>query len=106
MPRTSWIALLGVFFAWSQWVAAADPLSPPSGCPCQAKCCAGPPYSFSPGCCEAHRHCCDNAWDGYCQERAYWDAIWYKVGTRPSCSCANFSDPLQIPCRHGRYKSY
>lgn len=37
-------------------------------------------YELVPGCCEDVRHCCDNAWAGYCDHRARVDAFWAKVG--------------------------
>ena len=46
-----------------------------------AEACAGPGgYTLVPGCCELSRHCCDNAWAGYCQHRAKVDAFWSRVG--------------------------
>jgi hypothetical protein len=39
----------------------------------------------SPGCCECPPSACDNAWEGYCQHKAKWQAFFTKVGTpRPS----------------------
>lgn len=47
-----------------------------------AEACATPPgYSLAPGCCEQSRHCCDNAWAGYCEHRAKVEACWARVGT-------------------------
>jgi hypothetical protein len=45
------------------------------------------PYGFGgqPGCCECQPHCCDNVWDGYCQERARWQACFARIGTRHGC---------------------
>ena len=34
-----------------------------------ASACAAPGYGMVPGCCELPPSCCDNVWDGYCQER-------------------------------------
>jgi hypothetical protein len=46
--------------------------SPPSGC-------------LTPGCCECPPTACDNAWAGYCQHKAKWQAYFTKVGTpRPA----------------------
>ena len=51
-----------------------------------AEACASPcGYSLQPGCCEDTRHCCDNAWDGYCEHRARVDAFWARVGTPEAC---------------------
>ena len=88
MPRMRWTVSLGVFLVWVQFVAAGESLPLPCDGHCPAKCHCEPAYSLSPGCCEPRRHCFDNAWDGYCQERARWDAVWYRVGTRTSCSCS------------------
>jgi hypothetical protein len=50
---------------------------------------SGPPC-FSPpgctsaqGCCECPPSACDNAWEGYCQHKAKWQAFFTKVGTPP-----------------------
>ena len=85
MPRMRWTVLLGVLWISAQLAAAGEPTPPAGDCPCRAKCCALPAYALSPGCCEAHRHCFDNAWDGYCEERARWDTFWSKVGTGAFC---------------------
>ncbi len=90
MPRMCWTVLLGTMLLGSQLGSAAEPLLPASTCPCQVKGCAQPDAGV-PGCCEERRHCFDNAWDGYCQERARSDAFWSKFGTGAflsSNSCA------------------
>ncbi|MBN2579757.1 MAG: hypothetical protein JXB10_12275 [Pirellulales bacterium] len=44
--------------------------------------CYGPPgFCLVPGCCECPPTACDNAWAGYCQEKARWQAFWTRVGT-------------------------
>ena len=55
-----------------------------------APACAGPAgYNLAPGCCECPPSACDNAWAGYCQEKARWQAFWARVGTpRPKCGTA------------------
>jgi len=66
-------------------------------------CCAPPGYSLAPGCCECPPSACDNAWDGYCEEKAKWQAFFTKVGTpRQHChgcpcmvpgeTCSNCAD--------------
>ena len=55
--------------------------SHPKCCHCESA------YSLAPGCCEARRHCFDNAWDGYCERRAHWDTVWCKFGTGALYSC-------------------
>ena len=46
-----------------------------------APACAVSFYGMVPGCCICPPSPCDNAWDGYCEERAKWKAFWYRVGT-------------------------
>ncbi|MFH1922875.1 MAG: hypothetical protein ABIP48_23675 [Planctomycetota bacterium] len=36
-----------------------------------APACCAPSYGLVPGCCEQSPSCCDNVWDGYCQERRH-----------------------------------
>jgi hypothetical protein len=58
-----------------------------------AEACASPGgHCFAPGCCEDTRHCCDNAWAGYCDHRAKVDAFWSHVGVPGSCARSR-------PCR-------
>ena len=33
------------------------------------------------GCCECAPGACDNAWDGYCEQKARWQAFWARLGT-------------------------
>ena len=40
-----------------------------------APACAAPCYGTVPGCCEFPPSCCDNVWDGYCQELRGLDAL-------------------------------
>jgi len=53
---------------------------------CSRPMCANPGgFAFVPGCCECQPSCCDNAWAGYCQQKARWQAFWARVGMpRPS----------------------
>jgi hypothetical protein len=45
--------------------------------------CVGPGgYSLSPGCCECPPCACDNAWDGYCEQKAHRQEFWTRFGTR------------------------
>jgi hypothetical protein len=49
--------------------------------------CFSPPgYCLAPGCCECPPSACDNAWDGYCEEKAKWQAFFARVGT-PRAHC-------------------
>jgi len=88
MRRICWgTALLSVF------VIALPATAAGPGCACSqggktgscqglsAPACAAPCYSMSPGCCRSAPSCCDNAWDGYCQEVARWRALWGRIGT-------------------------
>ncbi len=51
------------------------------GHPYCAGACAGPFYGWQPGCCESPPSCCDNAWAGYCQEKARCWAFCHRLGT-------------------------
>lgn len=44
-------------------------------------CFAPPGYCLAPGCCICPPSACDNAWDGYCEEKAKWQAYFTLVGT-------------------------
>jgi len=84
MSRMRWIVSCGAVLVAShlseaRWAVAVEPLLPP--CNCRPKSCLPAAYCVAPGCCEQRRHCFDNAWDGYCQERACWDALVNKIGT-------------------------
>ena len=69
-----------------------------------------PGYCLQWGCCECPPTACDNAWDGYCQEKAKWQAFFTRVGTPrahhngcpamvPAETCNNLptSQPFQEP---------
>jgi len=44
--------------------------------------CAAPAFgSMVPGCCECQPSGCDNAWAGYCQEKACKECLWHAAGT-------------------------
>ena len=103
MPRMRWTIAVGAFLVGVGLAAAGEPLSPPCDCHGSVRCPAQPSYSLSPGCCEPHRHCFDNAWDGYCQQRARWDAVLESRRHR-------FIVSLRAPCgprppRHRRGRS-
>ena len=42
--------------------------------------CASSLYGTVPGCCDYPPSCCDNAWAGYCEEKARCHAFWHRVG--------------------------
>jgi hypothetical protein len=46
-----------------------------------APACAAPFFGWQPGCCESPPSPCDNAWAGYCQEKARCKAFWCRLGT-------------------------
>jgi hypothetical protein len=46
-----------------------------------APACAAPFFGFQPGCCESPPSPCDNAWAGYCQEKARCRDFCYRLGT-------------------------
>ena len=48
---------------------------------CSTSGCVGPSFGMQPGCGECQSHGCDNAWAGYCQEKARCQAFWYRLGT-------------------------
>jgi hypothetical protein len=57
--------------------------------------CFSPPgYSLAPGCCECPPSACDNAWDGYCEQKAKWQVFFAKVGT-PRVHC--YGCPTMVP---------
>ena len=109
MQRICWIFSLGASLLLVHQAAAVEPAAaavepvvaascpcqtctqtvPYSACnsPCHCNCHGAPAYNLAPGCCEPRRHCFDNAWDGYCQERAKWDTVWCKVGTGALYPC-------------------
>jgi hypothetical protein len=62
-----------------------------SGPPCFS------PLNLAPGCCECPPSACDNAWAGYCQHKAKWQAYFAQVGT-PRAGCYS-------SCRSGRCAS-
>jgi hypothetical protein len=68
-----------------------------------AEACASPgDYCLTPGCCEDHRPCCDNAWAGYCDHRAKVEAFWARVGAPKSCGRGKICRPTpvasDVPC--------
>jgi hypothetical protein len=109
MRATSWVIAAAV-------IGLASPAAGhPSGCAgcnrgqaagptaswaLDAEACATPPgYTLAPGCCEESRHCCDNAWAGYCEHRAKVEAFWARVGTaKPYCRPAGCRPTSMAPC--------
>ncbi|HYW79693.1 MAG TPA: hypothetical protein VE890_08960 [Thermoguttaceae bacterium] len=47
--------------------------------------CAAPAYGAEQGCCEDSPSCCDDAWAGYCQEKARHQAFWDNFFSDKSC---------------------
>jgi hypothetical protein len=49
--------------------------------------CFSPPGGYlAPGCCECPPSACDNAWAGYCEHKAKWQAFFARVGA-PQTNC-------------------
>jgi hypothetical protein len=105
MRRTCWamalLATLGLIGS-----AAAAELVHPKGAPCTkcqkshsfaAPACGAPVFGTTVGCCEQPPTACDNAWDGYCQEKQHWQSFWYRIGTgagrRYRGRCVTYSTP-------------
>ncbi len=94
MRQISWMFSLGAAALMAGAAAGAEEpcmqpatAAAPCNCPCHMKCHPAPAYNLAPGCCEPRRHCFDNAWDGYCEQRARWDTFWCKVGTGALFPC-------------------
>ena len=54
-----------------------------------APACAAPFFGWQPGCCQDQPSPCDNAWAGYCEEKARWKAFCYRLGTGGRDSCGS-----------------
>ncbi len=52
-----------------------------------APACMAPFPGMKPGCCESRPTACDNAWEGFCQEKAPWRAFWSRLGSGAYCGC-------------------
>ena len=102
-----WIAALGATWILASPVTAIEPFAAgpagPSGHHRIASLC-GPPCSTTPGfhpffpsCCEDTSPCCDNAWEGYCEEKARCRAHWYRAGPRASCRDGAACVPCSVP---------
>ena len=89
MRRIYWALALPAACGLAASAAALEPIADPAaayaGCghyhAYGAGANAGPFYGMTPGCCQCPSSACDNAWAGYCQEKAHWKAFWYRVGT-------------------------
>jgi len=86
MGRTKWAfaaSTAAIAVAMSGDVGMADCVTcergPATGLGAPA--CLGPIFGTEPGCCEFSPTACDNAWDGFCQEKLKWKQFWHKVGT-------------------------
>lgn len=91
-----WVCFAVALLAVSVWVSPAAGLEPGSGVSTGCNgcginkaggACAG--GGWSPGCCVCQPSCCDNAWAGYCQQKARWQAFWARVGTPRPPHCAS-----------------
>ena len=98
---------LGLGAVWAADLAPVTPNSPcgPSYRPSAlaAEACGAPMgYNLSPGCCECPPCACDNAWDGYCDQKARWQAFWARLGTPKPPRCATYGGvptPAAGDCR-------
>ena len=116
MRRISWVfamlaaaALIGTVIDSMPACYAAMPCAGCDSCGCQTyrygapACGIASGFNTKPGCCQCQPHCCDNAWDGYCQERARWQAFWTRFGT----GAVRYHSPAMVvydsaPCRCGK----
>jgi hypothetical protein len=53
-------------------------------------CYTPPGYCLAPGCCECPPSACDNAWDGYCEEKAKWQAYLSCAGVQRIHHCGSY----------------
>ena len=69
-----------------------------------APACGAPAYSLAPGCCEFPPSCCENAWEGYCEERARTLALadrmglWWKARAYGCRSCRGCERVVSSEC--------
>jgi len=62
-------------------------------------CFCPPGFGTQPGCCVCPPSACDNAWDGYCDHKAIWQAFFYRVGTPKAHGCGDCClTPVPAPC--------
>ena len=59
-----------------------------NGLLCAQPCSAPGGFNLAPGCCVCQPCACDNAWDGYCEQKARWQAFWSRLGTPRPPRCA------------------
>jgi len=63
-----------------------------------APACAAPAYGTEQGCCETTPSCCDDAWAGYCQERAqrqeFWDRVFSEKSHSRRCTTVVQCEPV------------
>jgi len=60
-----------------------------------APACGAPFFGWQPGCCQDPPSPCDNAWAGYCEEKARWRAFCYRLGTGGKASCGSMPADCQ-----------
>jgi hypothetical protein len=101
MRSTVWISAVLIGLGCAAVAVAFEPGCTTCGTSCQgtglgAPACAAPFYG-TPGCCECPPGPCDNAWEGYCEKKACWQAIWQNVGTgaygRRCCTTRYYAGP-------------
>jgi hypothetical protein len=88
MRRVYWVSVSLAAIALLVLAAASDSnYGWAASCACCQQCntCAAPFCCWQPGCCETPPSPCDNAWAGYCQEKARRNARRYRLGTGGTC---------------------
>lgn len=79
------LGVCGLVSAAAGFEPAYGPATTRPSCECYrtlgAPACASPFVGWAPGCCECPPSACDNAWAGYCDQKAKWKAFWYRVGS-------------------------
>ena len=66
--------------------------------------CAAPDYGWTQGCDEHPPSCCDNAWAGYCQEKARWEAHWRQAFS--GHATASYARPVTVIYRQSTPRTY
>lgn len=100
MRWVCWVFVPLAVYGLTGPAAASEPAfgtdSPCVGCghsyPYGAPACGVQFFGWRPGCCRCQPSVCDNAWAGYCQEKARWRALCYRVGTG-GASCGEATAP-------------
>jgi hypothetical protein len=103
MPRISWASLPLAVLALTSAAVGSDfgygwGTTSASCGQCYtygAPACGAPFFGWQPGCCQDPPSPCDNAWAGYCEEKARWKAFCYRLGTGGKASCGSMPGSCQ-----------